>query len=92
MRALDPDVRRVVRFDDDNLDLCLDVKVEDRWRRVVPVEARDALASKSFNAPSGPVAMGAGAIADFFANPRPNATGANATGASSSSAGSSSQQ
>ena len=81
MRAVDSNVRRVIKFDDQNLDMMMDVKMGDRWRRVRPPEAK---AANTFSSSNGPEEMSSGNIADFFANVSrapgaSNATGANAT-------------
>ena len=78
MRAVDGNVRRVVKFDDEKQDLILDFKVGDTWKRIRPAEAAAAKMSKSFAAPSGPVEMDSSGIADFFATAGTPATGANA--------------
>ena len=82
MKSASAGVRRVVKFDDENQDLMLDVKIGDQWRRIRPAEALAAKRSKSFVAPSGPLEMDSSNIADFFAGlPMPSgsqATGANA--------------
>ena len=51
MRAVDPAVRRVVKFDDENQDLMMDVKIGEDWGRIRPAEAQAAKMSKSFVAP-----------------------------------------
>ena len=33
-------VRRSVKFDDENLDIFMDIKIRDQWRRITPSEAR----------------------------------------------------
>ena len=81
MRTVNADVRRVIKFDDENLGLVMDVKVDGTWRRVRPA---DALAAKNaigetVGLSSGPTPMSGSHIQDFFTNPPPAATGANAT-------------
>ena len=79
MRAVDPSVRRVIKFDDDNYDLMMDVKVGDSWRRIRPAEARAAKNSNSFSVSTGPKEMTSAGIADFFTRvPNNPVTGANA--------------
>ena len=78
MRAVDSSIRRVIKFDDQNMDLIMDVKIRDRWRRVKPSEARAAKSAKSFGVASGPEELSSDHIADFFSTASV-ATGANAT-------------
>ena len=81
MKSAAAGVRRVVKFDDENQDPMLDVKIGDQWRRIRPAEALAAKNSKSFVAPSGPQEMDSSNIADFFAGLKTGtpASGANAT-------------
>ena len=75
MRTVNSDIRRVIKFDDEHLDLMMDVKINGTWKQVRPA---DALAAKRNNpaiANAGPEIMGNQGIADFFSSP---ATGANA--------------
>ena len=71
-------VRRVIKFDDDNQDIMMDVKIGDSWKRIRPSEALAAKRSKTFVAPSGPEEMDSTNIADFFSMSGNPATGANA--------------
>ena len=67
-RQVQSDVRRVIKFDDDNQDVMMDIKIDDNWRRVRPA---DALRAKR-NTPSlasGPANMSLENITDFFAAP-----------------------
>ena len=75
MRKMDPEVRRVVKFDDENQDLMMDVRVGGEWRRVYPSDAR-AARNHNPNLSFGPSTMTSANISDFFAGPSP-ATGAN---------------
>ena len=80
MRAVDGSVRRVIKFDDQNLDLMMDVKIKDRWRRVRPAEAKAAKSANSFGVSAGPEELSSVNIADFFADASSSvATGANAS-------------
>ena len=38
-------VRRAVKFDDDNQDIFMDIKIGDQWRRITPAEARQVAQS-----------------------------------------------
>ena len=78
MRAVDSSVRRIIKFDDQNLDLIMDVKIRDNWKRIRPAEARAAKAAKSFTASVGPEELSSNNITSFFADASV-ATGANAT-------------
>ena len=75
MRAMDRGVRRVIKFDDDNMDLVMDVKIGDSWKRIKPAEANVAKLSRTFTSNSGPQEMSSAGIAAFFAGTP--ATGAN---------------
>ena len=66
MKAVDSSVRRVVKFDDSNQDLVLDVRIGDEWKRVRPSEAQAAKMSKTFRSTNGPAEMNSSSIADFF--------------------------
>ena len=78
MKSAAGGVRRVIKFDDENQDLMLDVKIGDQWKRIRPPEAQAAKRSRSFVASSGPEEMSSGNIADFFASATRNpAAGAN---------------
>ena len=35
-------VRRNVKFDDENMDIFMDIKIGDQWRRITPAEAKQA--------------------------------------------------
>ena len=59
-------VQRVIKFDDDNQDVMMDVKIGEHWKRIRPAEALAAKRSKTFTAPSGPEEMDSSNIADFF--------------------------
>ena len=70
-RQVDRNIRRVIKFDDQNLDLMLDVRINDKWRRVRPPEAQAAKMANSFSTSvGGPEELSSINIADFFANPR----------------------
>lgn len=56
------DVKRAIKFDDDNMDLMLDVRVNDEWRRITPDEARVA-ARNNPNIRIGPKKLKGGDIA-----------------------------
>ena len=75
MRKMDQDVRRVVKFDDENQDLMMDVRIGGEWRRVYPSDAR-AAPNHNPNLSFGPAAMTSANISDFFTRTTP-ATGAN---------------
>ena len=66
MRRTDPEVRRVIKFDDENRDVMMDVKINDVWRRVKPAEALRARRNTP-NLSSGPAEMSFSNITDFFA-------------------------
>ena len=79
MRAVDPTVRRVIKFDDERSDLMMDVKVGDSWRRILPSQAKAAKMSNSFTASGGPLEMTSDNIGSFFTSVSSGpATGANA--------------
>lgn len=80
LRASDDTVRRSVKFDDSAMDLMMDVKLGEEWKRIRPAEARIAL----LNNPKmrrGPEEMSgedlSGLVSKALA--RSPATGANAT-------------
>lgn len=56
------DVKRAIKFDDENLDLMLDIRVDNEWRRISPSEARTA-ARENPNIRIGPKRMQGGDIA-----------------------------
>ena len=70
MRKMDRSIRRVIKFDDDSMDVVMDVKMGDQWKRVRPREALKARKSTPRLA-SGPAEMTMDNITDFFA-PDPN--------------------
>ena len=72
---MDSDIRRVVKFDDENMDLMMDVKVGGDWRRVYPADAKAARENHP-NLSTGPTTMSSANISDFFSRTTP-ATGAN---------------
>ena len=75
MRKVNPSVRRVLKFDDENMDVMMDVKIADQWRRVRPA---DAIRAKK-NTPNlsvGPMEMTLDNITSFFA-PAPGAGASN---------------
>ena len=43
LRSGDPNVRRSVKFDDAAMDLVMDIKLGDEWRRILPAEAKKTL-------------------------------------------------
>ena len=69
MKAVNPEVRWGVKFDDDKMDLVLDVRVKNKWRRITPAKARITTTNNTFASNSGPEEMDADDIADFFADP-----------------------
>ena len=77
MRAVNSDVRRVIKFDDEHLDLMMDVKICGSWKRIRPDDALQAKRNNPALAKSGPEVLTGAGIADFFASSTP-ATGANA--------------
>ena len=79
MRAVDPTIRRVIKFDDENQDLMMDVRMGENWKRVRPADALAAKRNKTFVNTSGPADLSSCDIADFFAGATP-ATGANRQG------------
>ena len=66
MRRVDSSIRRVIKFDDENQDVMMDVKVKDEWRRVRPAEALRAKKNTP-NLSTGPSEMSFSNITDFFA-------------------------
>ena len=81
MRAVNSSIRRVIKYDDQNLDVMMDVKIGDSWRRIRPPEAQAAKQANSFSATNGPQELSSVNIADFFSGQLSlsHATGANAT-------------
>ena len=77
MRAVNSDVRRVIKFDDEHLDLMMDVKIGGSWKRIRPDDALQAKKNNPALAKSGPEVLNSAGISDFFASSTP-ATGANA--------------
>ena len=79
MRAANSDVRRVIKYDDENLNLMMDVRIDGNWRRVQPADAEAAKVALGNDVPlsSGPSPMTGLHIMDFFTGTP--ATGANAT-------------
>ena len=57
MKKVNPSVRRVVKFDDDNMDVMMDVKIGDQWRRVRPADAIRAKKNTPGLPRSGPADM-----------------------------------
>ena len=45
-------VRRTVKFDDNNMDIYMDIKIQDQWRRITPAEAKQVAASMPATASS----------------------------------------
>ena len=78
MRAVNPDVRRVVKFDDENLDLMMDVKFGGSWKRVRPADALKAKENNPTIVSAGPEVLTSSGISDFFSSAPSPATGANA--------------
>ena len=76
MRAVDQEVRRVIKFDDERLDLMMDVRLRGTWKRVRPADALKAKQNNPRISNAGPEVMSSDAISDFFATTP--ATGANA--------------
>ena len=72
MKRVDADIRRVVKFDDDSMDLMMDVRVNDVWRRVRPSDAIRAKRSNPNLSKNGPQDMTLDNITDFFAPPPSN--------------------
>ena len=77
LKQKDGELRRVVKFDDDNLNLYMDVKLFGSWRRILPEEATKArLANPKLR--SGPDTLTSGAISDILGQEAPYpATGSN---------------
>ena len=65
MKQNDQSIQRSIKFDDEELDLVLDVKIEDSWRRVTPAQAKEA-ARNNPNINAGPREMSAADIGSFF--------------------------
>ena len=77
MKKVDPDVRRVVKFDDSKMSLMMDIRVNDSWRRVYPDDAKKAMArTPNLSAAAGPAEVSSDNISDFFT--QTPASGANA--------------
>ena len=71
MRQVKPGLRRVIKFDDENLGVVMDVKVDDQWKRIKPADAINAKKNMP-TLSAGPAEMSVANISDFFA-PSPNA-------------------
>ena len=94
MKADSKNLRRSVKFDDDNLTIFADVRLDDGepWKRIYIDEAKEALASYPTQSGSGgPVAMSSADISAVLARAAAKAAAA-AASASASPSGSSSQQ
>ena len=74
MKNVNPSVRRVVKFDNDNMDVMMDVKIGDQWRRVRPADAIRAKKNTPGLLKSGPADMTLDNITDFFAPVPPAAS------------------
>ena len=74
MKKIDNEVRRVVKFDDENQDLMMDVRISGEWKRVYPADAR-AARNHNPNLSFGPASMTSSNISNFFT--RTPATGSN---------------
>ena len=72
MKKKYPELKRSIKFDDDNLNLVADFRVEeDRpWQRITPQEAKTARASILQTAPSsGPAQVSAGDVSSLMTSP-----------------------
>ena len=80
LRAADETVRRAVKFDDSALDLMMDVKLNEEWKRIKPAEARAAL-QENPKLRRGPEEMTSKDLSNLVSRSllRTPATGANAT-------------
>ena len=70
MRRVNRDLRRVIKFDDENMDVMMDVKIDDQWKRIRPADAITAKRNTP-NLSAGPAEMSSANISDFFA-PNPS--------------------
>ena len=85
MRQSDPDTRRSIKFEDDKMDLMMDIRDHGVWKRIRPADARDTTVASIINLkPSGPPLMTGSNIADFFNSRRGSASGGSASGGSAS--------
>ena len=78
LRQSDEGIRRSIKFDDENEDLAMDIRVDDKWSRIRPAEAKEVCqANPDFY--SGPSALSATNISDILKRKKNTpATGANA--------------
>ena len=74
MKRVKADTRRVIKFDDETLDVMMDVRVDDVWRRVCPSDAIRAKRSNPNLSKNGPQDMTLDNITDFFAPPPSHST------------------
>lgn len=80
LRSADPDIRRSVKYDDAAMDLVMDVKIGDEWKRIRPSEAKKTLEDNP-QIRRGPTELTSQSISDILkkSSGRTPATGANAT-------------
>ena len=78
LRMADPDVRRSIKFDDTILDLEMDVKIGDDWKRIRPEEAKKTLESNP-HIRRGPSEMSSSDLSLLLKKKTTPATGANST-------------
>ena len=80
LRESDPSIKRAVKYNDAEMDLIMDVKVGEEWRRIRPAEARASLQNNP-KIKRGPEEMSSSDLDQLLARPKNNtpASGANAT-------------
>ena len=68
LKKKNPDLKRSVKFDEDDLGLFMDLQIErdGHWRRVKPKQARKALAAAGDKRGGGPSVLGDGELADLL--------------------------
>ena len=77
LRGSDPNIRRAVKFDDSAMDLVMDVRIGDEWRRIKPSEARKTL-EENAHIKRGPTEMSSESLTEILSKSgRTPATGAN---------------
>ena len=77
LRGNDSSVRRAVKFDDANLDLMMDIKLGEEWRRILPAEARKTL-EENPHIKRGPEEISSQSLSQLLAKTKKSpATGAN---------------
>lgn len=65
MKKRDPNLRRSVKFDDENRDLVMDVRVDGEWKRITSEQAKQA-AKQSPDITVGPAKMSSADISKFL--------------------------